>query len=145
MEIRIKKFGELSGTEVYEILRSRAEIFTVEQEIICVDPDGVDYYSLHCFLWDNGRAVAYLRAYYEDEAEGVVKVGRVITLTHGKGLGRRLMEESLPAIKEHFKPNKIVVNAQSYAEGYYSRFGFVTLPGEFLEENIPHVRMEIII
>ena len=45
-----KIFPELSGTEVYEILKSRSEVFLMEQNIVCLDADGKDYESLHCFL-----------------------------------------------------------------------------------------------
>ena len=45
-----KTFNELSNTELYEILKSRCEIFTVEQSILYQDMDDVDKMSLHCFL-----------------------------------------------------------------------------------------------
>ena len=139
MTFHCKFFNELTTTELYEIVRSRTEVFLLEQHIICQDFDGVDYDALHCFLWENGRVIAYLRAYYADEH--TVKIGRVLTLTHGVGHGARLMRESLPEIKKRLPSRTIALHAQSHATGFYERLGFVVTSKEFMEEGIPHVEM----
>jgi ElaA protein len=36
---------------------------------------------------------------------------------------------------------EIVLDAQTYAQGLYARFGFVAEGAEFLEDGIPHVTM----
>ena len=41
----VKYFNELTTTELYEILKSRAEIFVVEQNCIYQDLDDKDYHS----------------------------------------------------------------------------------------------------
>lgn len=139
MEFRGKLFNELSGGEVYEIVRARQEIFLMEQNIICRDFDGVDYDALHCFLWEGDKVVAYMRAFM---SEGEIRLGRFLTLRHGEGLGRRLMEESLPVVKERFNSDKISFHAQKHAEGFYQKLGFVTVSDVFLEEGIEHVEMK---
>ena len=138
MEFRGKLFNELSGGEVYKIVRARQEIFLMEQNIICRDFDGVDYDALHCYLWENGRVVAYMRAFM---VGGEIHLGRFLTVRHGEGLGRRLMEESLPVVKERFNSDKISFHAQKHAEGFYQKLGFVTVSDVFLEEGIEHVEM----
>ena len=45
MNWTIKNFDELTGKEIYEILKSRAEVFVKEQKISYVDEDDVDYKS----------------------------------------------------------------------------------------------------
>lgn len=134
-----KKFNELTVYELYEILKSRSEVFLLEQNIICQDMDGVDSESLHCFLWEDGRVIACLRAYYS--GKDTVKIGRVLTLTHGQGHGRLLMTEALKAIREKMPCENIVVSAQTQALGYYERCGFKVISDEYLEEGIPHVKM----
>ena len=136
-----KKFDELSTRELYEILKSRAEIFVVEQKISYVDMDGIDYNSLHCFIEDGGRVIACLRAFYGKD--GSVKIGRVLTLSHGDGVGRELMELSLEAIREKLPTHLIYVNAQQHATGFYEKFGFSIVSDIFYEENISHLRMEL--
>jgi ElaA protein len=139
LNIRAKFFEELTTRQLYEIVRSRTEIFLLEQRIICQDFDGVDYEALHCFFEEEGRVVAYLRAY---RAEGAVKIGRVLSLTHGAGLGRRLMEEALPIIREKFSCERIIVHAQKQAQGFYEKLGFTVTSPDYLEEGILHVTME---
>ena len=143
MNLISKRFDELSNREVYEILKSRAEIFIMEQNINYQDMDNVDYDSLHCFFADDNRVVAYLRAFYQDAEKTVVKIGRVLTLEHGNGVGRDLMEQSIKAIKEKMKCGKITMDAQKHAIGFYEKLGFKVVSGEFLEEGIVHVVMDL--
>ena len=51
----VKDFSELTAGEIYEILKSRAEVFQKEQGIHYVDPDDVDYESLHVFRIEMGN------------------------------------------------------------------------------------------
>ena len=143
MDFISKKFGELSATEVYEIIKSRAEIFLLEQAIVCQDLDDADYDSLHCFFWDGKRAQAYLRAFECASESGVVMIGRVLTLKHKSGMGSELMKKSVAEIKKHFACDKIRVHAQKQAVGFYEKMGFRIVSGEFLEEGVVHVTMEM--
>lgn len=140
MSFYAKKFDELSTRELYEILRSRAEIFVAEQNIRYVDMDGFDYNSLHSYIEDGGRVIAYLRAFYD--SDGSVKIGRVLTISHGCGVGRVLMESALLAIREKMPTHLIYVNAQEHAVGFYKKLGFTVVSDVFYEEGIPHYRME---
>ena len=137
-----KFFEDLTASEVYEILKSRSEIFMLEQNIRCLDMDDMDYKSRHCFFEENGRVVAYLRAFYTDEHNRTVKIGRVLTLEHGKGVGRKLMENALLDLKNTMHCKKLCVDSQKHAVGYYERFGFLPVTEEFLEEGIVHIAME---
>lgn len=140
MEFKSKFFDQLTTRELYEIVRSRTEIFLLEQNIICQDFDCVDYDALHCFIEDNDRVVAYLRAYRNEE--GHIKIGRVLSLVHGQGLGLKLMNFAMPVIAQKFGRETVHINAQSHAIGFYEKVGFVVASEEFLEENVPHVAME---
>ncbi|MCM1320554.1 MAG: GNAT family N-acetyltransferase [Bacteroides sp.] len=143
MDLIVRKFGELSAAELYEILRARSQVFLLEQRIVCQDLDGVDYRSLHCFFMEEKKVSAYLRAFCDDEDCTRVRIGRVLTVVHGKGTGRALMEQSLKAIQERLPCKTICLNAQKYAVPFYERFGFKIVSGEFLEEGIVHVAMEL--
>lgn len=134
-----KLFSELTTKELYEILKARAEIFVVEQNCVYQDLDGRDYESLHIFQEENGNVTAYLRAFFKDDS--TVQVGRVLTLRHGTGLGGKLLEEGIRIIRERMKPERLYVEAQCYAIGYYEKAGFRVCSDEFLEDGIPHVRM----
>ncbi|MBR5155969.1 MAG: GNAT family N-acetyltransferase [Clostridia bacterium] len=137
----VKKFSELSVNELYEILKSRAEIFLLEQNIICQDMDDKDRDSIHCFFANGNRVVAYLRAFYS--GKDTVTIGRVLTLVHGQGLGSELMRKGIDEIKKRFTVNKICVHSQKQAENFYKKIGFNTVSGEYLEEGVVHINMEM--
>lgn len=135
-----KLFSELTAAEIYEILKARSKVFQFEQNIRYLDEDDIDYNSLHCFFEEDGRVTAYLRAYPDGEN---IRMGRVLTLTHGKGLGTLIMERGVEAARKRFGARAIIIDAQKHAEGFYKKLGFVTVSGEFLEEGIVHVKMEL--
>ncbi len=136
-----KFFHELTSRELYEILRARESVFLLEQQIVCQDLDRVDYDALHCFLEEDGELLAYLRAYRTED--GDVKMGRVLSLTHGIGHGTLLMKQAIPAIRGAFSCERIIVHAQKHAQGFYESFGFVANSPDFLEEGVLHVGMEL--
>lgn len=141
MEIAAKFFEQLTTRELYEILKARAEIFVVEQNCVYQDLDNKDYESLHVFYEENGKVIAYLRAFFRDDR--IVQIGRVLTLQHGTGLGGKLLKEGIAQIKEKMNPRQLYMEAQCYATGYYEREGFRVCSDEFLEDGIPHVQMTL--
>ncbi|MCM1165117.1 MAG: GNAT family N-acetyltransferase [Lachnospiraceae bacterium] len=140
MTFSAKLFGELTAAEVYEILKARSRVFQLEQNIRYLDEDDVDYKSLHCFFTENGQVAAYLRAFPDGEK---IRFGRVLAITRGQGHGRLLMERSVGAARERFGSRTVIMDAQKHAEGFYKKLGFVTTSGEFLEEGVVHVAMEL--
>lgn len=141
MNWTIKTFDELTNKEIYEILRTRAEVFVKEQKISYIDPDGVDYKSWHVFAMEDDRVYAYLRAFLD--SDDTVKIGRVLTLVHGNGTGTQLMKYAISELKTKTGCKKIIMDAQSHAISFYQRLGFTITSEEYLEEGIPHVDMEL--
>ena len=139
MELLIKAFDELSTQELYEILRLRDAVFIVEQNCPYQDIDGLDERSLHVFYEEEGRVLAYLRAFRKDE--GCVQMGRVLTVERGKGIGGLLLREGIREIRQKLNPQRIIIEAQCYATGFYEREGFKICSDQFLEDGIPHVQM----
>ena len=143
MELIVKHFDELSTKELYEILKTRSEIFVVEQDCVYQDLDDKDQDAIHVFCWnDKGRVAGCLRVFMRDEANKVAQIGRVVTLEHGKGLGRKLLREGVEVAERSFDADRIYLEAQKYAIGYYAKEGFEVTSDEFLEDGIPHVQME---
>ena len=143
MKLAAKYFDELTTRELYEILKIRTEIFVVEQNCVYQDLDGKDYESLHVFYESDGKILAYLRAFEKEDEPKTVQMGRVLTATHGTGLGGKLLKDGISLIKEHMNPECIYIEAQCYATGYYGREGFQICSEEFLEDGIPHVQMRL--
>lgn len=142
MEFNVKTFPQLTTEELYEILRVRLEIFIVEQKMNCQDLDGLDFNSEHFYLSENSKIFAYLRAFYADEQKGIIKIGRVLSVNHGMGLGKRLMLDTINKLKKDKKIKKIILNSQKHAVGFYEKLGFKIVSDEFLEEGVVHLKME---
>lgn len=141
MELVIKTFAELTINELYAILKARQEIFIVEQNCPYLDADGLDQIATHIFYKEKGTICAYTRLYWEDGRENAVKVGRVIAVRRGTGLGLKILEESVKIAKEFYRPTELFVHAQEYAIGFYEKAGFKVISEPFLEDGIPHVEM----
>lgn len=141
MEIFIKTFDELTNDELYEILKARAEIFVVEQKCIYNDLDDVDKVSLHVFINDEDRLAAYLRVIPKGICCDNVKIGRVITVKRGVGLGAKVLQAGLESAKERLDADVVVISAQTHAIGFYEKGGFETVSDVYMEEGIPHVKM----
>lgn len=141
MELQIKRFHELTTDELYGILRLRVSVFVVEQQCPYPETDGLDQDALHVWLADENGIRAYLRI-LDRGAESVhCAIGRVIASQRGCGLGRRIMEAGLSAAREIFGADKVYLEAQTYAVGFYEKLGFRQISGPFLLDGIPHVKM----
>ena len=141
MEFTIKHFTELSNRELYEILKTRQEIFIIEQNCPYMDIDDLDLDAMHIFsMNEEGRVTSCLRVFMKDEK--TAQIGRVVTLVHGEGLGGKILHEGVKVALEHYKAEKIYLEAQTYAIGYYEKEGFRVISGEFDLDGIPHVEME---
>ena len=141
MKLIAKYFEELTTTELYEILKARSEIFVVEQNCVYQDLDGTDYRSLHVFGEEDGKILAYLRAFEKENEVGTVQMGRVLSVQHGVGHGGEILKEGIRIIREKMNPERIYIEAQCYAIGFYEKVGFQVCSEEFLEDGIPHVEM----
>ena len=137
----LKHFSELSNRELYEILRVRVSVFVVEQTCPYQEIDEADFDAYHLFLTDeSGHIRAYLRIFEKDSE--FVRLGRILTTERGTGLGLKLIFEGMRVAEELYGKRRFYIEAQSYAIGFYEKAGFRVVSEEFLEDGIPHVKME---
>ena len=143
--ITAKRFNELSLEELYGILRVRAEVFVTGQKCLYVDPDGKDLDSVQVFASERDRIIGCLRIYQKEP--GVLQIGRVAVIEsqRGRGIGKQMMWQAIDYITENLLEEKIYLEAQTYAIGFYEKLGFKVISGEFLDEGIPHKGMELIL
>ena len=141
MELIIKKFDELSLSELYEIMSLRVAVFVVEQNCPYQDLDGKDKYSRHLFLRDSEGIQAYLRAVPEED--GMALIGRVIAVKRRQGLASRLLEAGKELCRSELGAKSIRIEAQTYAVPLYEKAGFRQVSEEFLEDGIPHIMMRL--
>jgi ElaA protein len=58
-----------------------------------------------------------------------------------KDYGRKIMTSSIEKLKKDPKEEIIELSAQKYLLKFYSELGFEKVGEEYLEDNIPHVKM----
>lgn len=141
MKIYSKRFEELTTKELYEILKIRAEVFIVGQNCAYQDMDEKDKHAYHVFIVEDNRMKAYLRVLDKGISFEEVSIGRVLTTERGKGLGNEILKAGIETAKEKLGADRIKIEAQTYVRGYYEKFGFRAVSGEFLEIGIPHIEM----
>lgn len=139
MELKIKAFEELTVYELYMILKARCDVFIVEQKCPYPDIDGIDPESIHLFYEQDGKILACLRLFYNEN--GIVQIGRVLTVQRGTGLGGKLLHEGVSYAQNVMKAERMYLEAQTYAVGFYEKEGFRVVSEPFDEDGIPHVKM----
>ncbi len=140
----IKRFNELSLLQLYDLLSLRCEVFIVEQNCVYQDVDNKDADAIHLLGMDNGKIIAYARLFDAGNYFENASIGRVLVKEEHriKKLGHDLMKEAISAVKSEFNTEKITISAQKYLEKFYQQHGFFTVGEEYLEDDIPHIRME---
>lgn len=141
MTWKIKRFNELTTTELFQIYQARVNVFIVEQECFYPDVDDKDLISIHVFNEQNGQIQAYGRIIPSQEK---LMFGRILTVKEqrGTGLGKELLTIILKTIDDSFPNQAVEIQAQAYLQKFYSQFGFEPINGEiYLDVEIPHIDM----
>lgn len=145
MNYHLKKFSELSTTELYDLLQLRSEVFVVEQKCAYQDLDGKDKEALHLLGKINDETVAYARLFAPGISHKEASIGRVVVSpkVRGKEYGKELMRKSIECIFKEFETNEIIISAQKYLEKFYTELGFVSEGDPYPEDDIPHIKMRL--
>lgn len=120
----------------------RSKVFIDEQGVAReIEWDGQDD-AAHHFLAINeaGQSLGCARLLPSGQ------IGRMAVLPHyrNSGIGFRLLQLAVEeAARVGFAT--LFLNAQTHAEPFYRKAGFVPVGGEFLEAGIPHQRMELVL
>jgi ElaA protein len=141
------RFGELTATDLYAVVRLREAVFIVEQNCPYPDSDGRDPNAWHLLGWEersSGRSlVAYARIFEPGVRYDEGSIGRVVTApdVRGTGKGRALMAEALRRFDSLAPGQPIRIAAQRRLEDFYLGLGFKTVSDPYEEDGIIHVDM----
>jgi ElaA protein len=134
---------------MYRILQLRTDVFVVEQNCPYPELDGRDLEPDAVWVWvtesadskEAGQVTATLRILRDED--GQARIGRVATAKSARsgGIASKMMEYALDEIARWGKGIDVILDAQSYLEDWYGRFGFVRSGKDFLDDGIPHVPM----
>jgi ElaA protein len=144
ISFKIKRFNELSLVELYELLQIRSEVFVVEQNCVYQDIDSKDQKAIHVLGYFENQLVACTRLFEPNNYFEKASIGRVVVkqIFRDKKWGVNLMNISIETIEKEFNTNQIQIHAQAYLLKFYQQFGFIAVGEEFLEDDIPHIRMD---
>lgn len=143
LTFQIKRFNELSVSELYQTLQLRSEVFVVEQNCVYQDIDGKDTKALHLLGSYEGDIVVYARLFAPGDYFDNASIGRVVISQkyRDRKWGHSLMTAAIEAITENYNTSAITISAQLYLKKFYESHGFVQNGEQYLEDDIPHIRM----
>lgn len=141
MELVIKHFNELTNGELYDILKARVDVFVVEQKCPYPEIDGKDKDAYHMVLRDEHGIAAYLRVLKSGVSFPEPALGRILTTRRGEGLGARIVSEGIKFAEEKLGAEKIRIEAQVCARGFYEKLGFRQCSEPFMDDGIEHIEM----
>lgn len=147
MTFILKPFNKLSIQQFFEIYKLRQAVFVVEQNCPYQDIDEKDHEAYHLLMMDHDTLAAYCRILPPGVSYRQPSIGRVVVNKdyRGKGLGRDLMKNSINQTIELFQDQEIIISAQTYLIKFYTDLGFTSEGSEYLEDDIPHIKMKYIV
>lgn len=130
-----------TGAAPAEARAIRQTVF-VEEQGFDEEFDSLDAVSTHVVLFLSRQPVACCR-FFALEQPGAYKLGRIAVLKpyRGQNLGRAIMQKA-EAILKADGAKTLVIYAQAHAQGFYQKLGYAAVGELFLEEGVPHRRME---
>lgn len=143
MNWKLKKFDELTTSQLYTILKARVDVFVVEQQCPYPELDRFDEQALHLYLEEHDQIKAYARLLPKNSRYPEASIGRVLVVEQfrGKGYANMLMEKAVTFITTEWKEQKIKLQAQTYLQHFYESFGFKLITKPYVEDGIPHIDM----
>ena len=144
LKFKIKRFNELSLSELYELLKLRSEVFVVEQNCVYLDVDGKDDKAIHLLGTFDDELVAYVRIFKPGDYFDEASIGRVLVkqIYRDRKWGYDLMHEAIRVIKAELNETNITISAQCYLQKFYENVGFIQTSEIYLEDDIPHIEMK---
>ncbi len=150
-------FSSLSGSDIYEMLKVRQQVFVLEQHCLYGDIDDADQESRHLLGWDSDphsptsrRLCAYLRVRSPRVLGGISNniepsMGRVLVVEEyrNQGLGKQLLERGIQLTHEEYPHHAIKISAQVYLHHFYQKMGFEVISRPYNEDGIPHIDMRL--
>lgn len=116
----------------------RYEVFVLEQKVpIEMEWDEMDAASLHAVACDESGAAVGTGRLLPDGHIGRMAVRQP---ARGKGIGARLLEILVEAARQR-GDRQVMLNAQTQAEPFYQRYGFLREGDVFMEAGIQHIHM----
>jgi predicted GNAT family N-acyltransferase len=122
----------------------REAVFIREQGVPAeLEWDEFDAKCIHLMAMDAaGDVIGTARLLQQHSVQGGIGRMAVLKEWRGKGVGNALMRRLLKEAATR-QIQQLTLNAQVYAVGFYTRFGFTAIGKQFMEAGIPHIKMAL--
>lgn len=143
----IKGFDELSGVDIYHILRARSQVFVIEQQCLYQDIDELDFDCLHLVAHMDQTLIGYCRiippAVGGNGTNPNPRIGRVLVLPDNRhqGVAREIMTRAIKYCHSKYGKKPIQIAAQTYLINFYQSLGFEPLGQPYEEDGLDHIDM----
>jgi predicted GNAT family N-acyltransferase len=126
----------------------RITVFVEEQKVpVEEEIDDTDIIAYHVIAYDeDGKPQGTGRLFTDPDDSALAHIGRMAVLkeARGKGCGAAIMKHLIEeARRRRFK--RVILSSQTHAIPFYRKFGFIESGEEYLDCNIPHKDMVLII
>lgn len=147
LSVKIKNLIVMESSEIeYKIEKNSEKCLEIRREVF-IEEQGVAADLELEFENDQADMITHFGFYHKGEMVGAMrsrvtkngtKLERICTLKTHRGLGvaKACLTEIIQTIG-----GEIYLNSQSQAAGFYQKLGFVESGDEFVEADIPHVKM----
>ena len=131
------------STHMEKLRAIRQRVFIEEQSVPQdIEWDGLDEEATHFLaLNEMGLALGTARL-----LTSTGQIGRmaVVKEQRGRDIGRQLLKAAIDHAVE-VGLERVFLHAQTHAEGFYRKSGFLPIGEEFMEAGIPHVEMALVL
>lgn len=116
----------------------RYEVFVIEQNVpVELEWDDMDAVCVHAVIYDDAHQAVATGRLLPDGHIGRMAVRKSV---RGNGLGSLVLKALMDEAQKR-GDRYVMLNAQTHAEPFYRRFGFVRDGDEFMEAGIAHIGM----
>jgi predicted GNAT family N-acyltransferase len=118
-------------------------VFVDEQGVgQALEFDGRDEQAQHLLALRDGAAVGTLRVRWLGGRSAKIERVAMLAGARGSKIGRALLQAAF-ALAGSAGAETASLHAQTAAQGFYARLGFVAFGPAFMEDGIPHIAMRL--
>ncbi len=124
----------------------RTLAFVIEQSCPpCDEFDETDNTAQHYLGWVGDEPAAACRVY--DGLPGTIHIGRIVTAQahRGKGYAAAMLRILIEQIRTTQGAQIIELSAQDQAADFYKKMGFATVGDGYIQDGIPHHKMQLML
>ncbi len=149
---QLAPFNQLSGEQLYALIKLRIDIFVVEQQCAYAELDNKDRHpqTLHLLAYDpatftleQAEPVAYARLLAPGVSYDSASIGRILVAHSYRGsqLSQQLLHRAITHCRQQWPTSAISIGAQAALQCFYRNFGFEPTSSIYDEDGIDHIDM----